>query len=57
MFLLKMQCNIGPYSICILNVSTLKHIKDTRGTIIPSSKVPLLITHEVYFSVLSFALL
>ena len=42
-----MQCNI--YSICIIKVSMSIHVKRTRETLIPSSKVglQLLITHEV----------
>ena len=39
------------------NVSMLIHIKGTRETLISSSEVPLLITHEHYFSVLPFAVL
>ena len=50
-----MQCNI--YSVGIIKFSMLIHIKGTRDTLIPSSKVPLLITHEVYFSVFSFVVL
>ena len=45
-----MQCSIYIYSVCIINYSMLIHIKGTRETLIGSSKVPLLITHEVFLA-------